>query len=162
MEKSYGGELQKDSYLTKNFQASEIACPCCGDTSINMTVMAMAQAARDILEEPLYVPSGGGKRCLSYHVKNCGNYDSAHVHGHAIDLYRKPYQRTDRMIELAEVMQRVGFTRIGLYPSFGVRSVHGDIWTPAPSKSWVYDEEYIYFPTLKESIKYVKEKYSNG
>lgn len=142
--------------LTKNFDSSEIICPSgCKDTAINMEVIEMAQKARDILNEPLNVPEGGGKRCKEYQRKEVGNYRSAHVTGDAIDLYRLPYGKTERMIELARVFQEVGFHRIGLYPSYGVRSVHGDIWMP--ELYWVRKSlEYIYFDSLDKAIAFVE------
>jgi hypothetical protein len=145
--------------ITKNFDSSEIECPDCGDDNIRLATMEKAQWVRDELGVPLYVPLGGGKRCLQYHKKECGDYPSAHTSGEAIDLYMRPYSIFN-MFRLAKLMREAGFLRVGLYPVFGVKSVHGDLWQPAPSASWVRtDNGYVYFKTLGKAIKYVERHY---
>jgi hypothetical protein len=145
--------------LTPNFHSSEIICPCgCGDTNIRLATMEKAQWIRDILGVPLFVPEGGGKRCLKYQG-TIGEYASAHTSGEAIDLYQKPYS-IKNMIRIARLMREAGFLRVGLYPIYYVKSAHGDLWQPAPSASWVRTAKgYIYFKTLDKAIKYVERNY---
>lgn len=146
-------------FLTPNFQRWEIVCPCgCEDTNIRLATMEKAQQVRDDLGVPLYVPLGGGKRCSEYHRENCGNYPSAHESGEAIDLYVRPYSIFD-MFKLAKLMREAGFERVGIYPNYNVKSVHGDNW-PGHNKSWVRTSKgYIYFQTLDKAIKYVERNY---
>jgi hypothetical protein len=145
--------------ITKNFNSSEIACPDCGDTNIRLITMEKAQWVRDELGVPLYVPLGGGKRCLSYHLSECGDYPSAHTSGEAIDLYMQPYSIYN-MFKIARLMREAGFLRIGLYPTYKVKSVHGDLWFPRPSEAWVMTKRgYIYFRHFEEAVRYVKKNY---
>jgi hypothetical protein len=148
-----------NEYLTRNYQRWEIACPCCNDTNIRLATVEIAQQVRDDLGVPLHVPLGGGKRCLEYHQKECGDYPSAHTSGEAIDLYMRPYTIRN-MFKLAKLMREVGFTRVGIYPEFGVKSVHGDTWQANPSASWVrVGKKYLYFKYLEQAIKFVEKKY---
>lgn len=145
--------------ITKNFNSREIACLCCSDTNIRLATMELAQWVRDYLGVPLQVPPGGGKRCIKYHLSECGDYPSAHTSGEAIDLFMWPYNIRN-MFKLARTMREAGFLRVGLYPATNVKSVHGDLWQPNPSASWVRTEKkYIYFKSLDKAIKYVEKNY---
>jgi len=148
-----------NEYLTKNYQRWEIACPCCNDTNIRLATMEMAQQVRDDLGVPLYVPLGGGKRCNDYQREECGSYPSAHEYGEAIDLFMHPYSIRN-MFKLARRMLEAGFLRVGLYPEYRVKSVHGDTWQPSPNASWVRTAEgYKYFKYLEQAIKFVERNY---
>ena len=144
--------------ITKNFSKNEIACPCCGDTNIRLAIVEIAQAIRDELGIPLYVPSGGGKRCNDYQ-DTIGDYISAHQFGEAIDLYAKPFQlRT--MLKIARLGKEFCALRIGLYPEYTVKSVHLDLWLPRPHESWVrVGNKYVYFKHFESAVKYVEKNY---
>jgi hypothetical protein len=145
--------------ITKNFDSSEIKCPCCGDTNIRLKTVELAQAIRDELKQPVYVPEGGGKRCSAYQ-DTIGDYVSAHESGDAIDLYIKPYKLAN-MLTIAHLGKELGATRIGLYPEYHVKSVHLDLFPIIKSESWVrtIKRGYIYFKHFESAVKYVKENY---
>lgn len=144
--------------ITKNFSDWEIRCPCCGDTNIRLAIMEIAQAIRDELAQPVYVPEGGGKRCMEYHLAECGDYPSAHCTGEAIDLYIKPFHIRN-MLKIAYLGKEFGALRIGLYPDSTVKTVHLDLWE-GKSESWVrIANRYVYFKYFEQAVKYVKERW---
>ena len=144
--------------LTKNFDDSEIKCPCCGDKNIRLAIMEIAQQIRDELGIPIYVPEGGGKRCLAYQ-NTIGDYPSAHTSGEAIDIYTKP-ANIQNMLKLGYIGRELGANRIGFYPEYSCKSVHLDLWQPSPSEAWVRTKRgYIYFKYFEEAVCYVKKNY---
>ena len=142
-------------YITKNFKYSEFACPCCGkDRPIDPRLIFLLQSLRDKIDRPIYISKGGGIRCKKYNKQLGGYVNSPHLEGKAVDIHAKNMD----IVSLAEQAERIGFSRIGLYPFS--HFVHVDIIRPYPSASWVRDIQgrYIYFRTLGGAIMYIKEQ----
>ena len=140
-------------YITRNFKYSELSCPCCNkDRPIDSRFIYLLQNLREKIKVPIYVSRGGGLRCKKYN-KRIGYRNSPHLTGRAGDIHAKNMN----LIKLAKEAKDIGFTRIGIYPSNYF--IHVDTYLPRPSESWIRDWEgnYIYFKTLKEAIKYLKE-----
>ncbi len=149
--------------LSRNFMANEFNCPCmeCRKNGqrmlIDQDVVDLLQEIRDEIEEPLYVSKGGGVRCRQYQ-KNIGGYNkSLHLQALAADVFMKD-QITDDMLMLAIMGQRIGFTRIGLYPYSNSKFVHFDIGKPSPSVCWIRYRNgiYRYYNNLEDAIEIIK------
>jgi len=155
-------------YFSKNFKYGEIMCPCGCKTNrtIDPELIYLSQALRDKINEPIFIPVGGGIRCIKYNNRISGYIDSPHI-PYFINIKGKKEFRGCKafdmftenmdMILLAREAKEVGFKRIGLYPFTFNRAIHADIIEPYPNESWVRDKsgKYKYFKTLEEAIKCV-------
>lgn len=70
---------------TKNFKASEFACPCCGRNEIKGELMEALQQLRNYLGYPIIINSG--YRCKRHNAKVGGVSNSQHLYGIAADIY---------------------------------------------------------------------------
>lgn len=140
-------------YVSKNFKYSEFRCPCgCGiDRPIDSHYIYLLQSLRDYIHQPIYIPEGGGIRCLAYNKSIGGYWNSAHLFHKAGDIYSLGIT----IFQLAKFAKEVGFSRIGLYPDDG--HVHTDTFKPFPSEAWVRDKNglYRYFKKFEDAISYV-------
>jgi len=141
-------------YITRNFKRIEFVCPCCNkDRPIDSRFIYLLQSLREKIKVPIYISRGGGLRCKKYNKRIGGYRNSPHLTGRAGDIHAKNIN----LIKLAKEAKDIGFTRIGIYPSNYF--IHVDTYLPRPSESWIRDWEgnYIYFKTLEETIKFLKE-----
>lgn len=96
--------------LSKYFNKSEIACPCCGISNIQPETMAKADEIREYLDRPLKITSG--MRCIKHNLSVDGKADSEHPHGYALDF---ACNTGAERYELIQAMMTKGIRRIGVY-----------------------------------------------
>lgn len=110
--------------LSQHFTREEFRCPCCGQCGITWDVVARLEQLRHELGDlPIIVTSG--YRCHAHNAEVGGVRNSYHTLGLAADIKVK----TKTPDEVAAAAERVGFTGIGIYPSW----THVDI-RPAPAR----------------------------
>jgi hypothetical protein len=139
-------------YVSKNFKYVEIRCPCCGkDRPVDGHSIYLLQNLRDYINQPIYIPKGGGVRCPAYNKSINGYWNSAHLFAKAWDIFSYGIS----LIQLAKFAKEVGFNRIGIYPDDG--HIHTDTFRPTPSEAWVKfkGKDYIYFKKFEEAMQYV-------
>ena len=137
--------------LSKNFDSSEFACPCCGKKCISLDLVIKLQELRDRVGEPIYVTSG--VRCAGYNKKIDGVNNSPHIEGLAADIQVKGISP----ITIAYVANRTKDIRLGIYPNH----LHIDIVPPHPSKYWLvkkYGDKYIYSGKEKDLAKFLEKE----
>ena len=91
-----------------------------------------------------------GKRCPAYNASIGGYADSPHVLGLAADIKVKGIT----ILDLAEICNKIGFSRIGIYK----RHIHVDVVRPHPSKYWYvakYGSQPIYSREEKDLNKFL-------
>lgn len=116
--------------LTKNFSQHEFACPCCGESETDLTLVEILQNIRDDLGSSISISSG--YRCEE-HNRSVGGVDSSsHTKGLAVDIR---CSSSDRRFSLIELALDHGITRIGVSSSF----IHLDIDSNKPQMViWTY------------------------
>ena len=70
--------------LSKNFNRSEFACPCCGKDDISLHLVVEIQRVRDMVNSPITVSSG--VRCEKHNLEVGGGENSQHLLGKAADI----------------------------------------------------------------------------
>lgn len=118
--------------LTNNFSAYEFACPCCGQSRMDLNTVDRLQALRDAYGERLDIIEGGGYRCSKYDGKQ-----GAHTEGHAADL---GFPRED-LFKLVALATAVGFTGIGVKNKDGAYQLHVDdapARLPSRPRPWLW------------------------
>ena len=137
--------------LSKNFDSSEFACPCCGKSNIAPELIIKLQQLRDEIGEPIYVTSG--VRCAGYN-KGIGGYsNSPHIEGLAADIQVSGMTP----ITLANMARSICYIRLGIYPNH----LHVDIVPPHPSHFWLvqkYGGQYIYSKKEKDLAKFLDKE----
>ena len=153
-------EDKYDDYgqMSPNFHYKEIGCPCGCDSKqkVNRKLLDNLERLRFLINKPIYITKGGGIRCYTYNDRIGGYSESPHLKGKAVDIYTKP-NTLYNLIDLAIKADKVGFTRIGLYPFS--HFIHVDVIPPQPSNSWVRDAsgKYFYFTSLNTAIEFANE-----
>lgn len=99
--------------LTKNFNSSEFACPCCGQVEMDDQFMTRLQTIRTTLNKPMRITSGF--RCIKRNAEVGGSRNSAHLRGQAADF--TCVNSRDRFIIISTAIQ-IGITRIGIGATF--------------------------------------------
>jgi len=136
--------------LSKSFDSSEFACPCCGKLKISPTLIDKLQELRDIINKPIIITSG--YRCQHYN-KSIGGYShSPHLKGEAADIQVKGLSP----ITVAMIAKNISGIRIGIYE----KHTHIDIRPANPSKYWLvkkYGGKYIYSGKEKSLAKFLKK-----
>jgi zinc D-Ala-D-Ala carboxypeptidase len=117
---------------TKNFKASEFACPCCGLNNMSQIMIDALQKIRDRVGVPMRINSGS--RCSDRNKKDGGKPDSAHLKGFAVDIAVPKAASGLRYSIIAYALQE-GIKRIGIGDNF----IHLDI-DPilAQNQMWIY------------------------
>lgn len=114
--------------LSPNFNANEFACPCCKEYRIAIPVLEGLQAARVLIDKPLYVakttlgssinPAGSGYRCPKHNSRVKGaSPTSLHMEGRAIDI-SCPSISVDRLVQYLEQIPVFRNGGIGVYATF--------------------------------------------
>ena len=153
-------EERYDDYgqISPNFHYNEFSCPCGCEPKqkVNRKLLENLERLRFLINKPIYITKGGGIRCKPYNDRVGGYISSPHLKGKAADIYIKP-NTFYGLIDLAHKADKVGFTRIGLYPFS--HFIHVDIIPPSPSNSWVRDVngKYFYFTSLATAIEFANE-----
>lgn len=135
--------------LSKNFNSSEFACPCCGGENILGELAFKLQELRDLIKKPIQILSG--YRCQKYNREIKGYIKSPHIGGLAADIYVGNFDYK----KLAKLAEKVKFKRIGLYPFSDSKFIHVDIQPPKPNTAWIRwkNGKYVYYGTLKTAFK---------
>ncbi len=135
--------------LSKNFDTSEFACPCCGGENISGELTFKLQALRDLVRKPIQILSG--YRCEKYNREIKGYIKSPHIGGLAADIWVKNFDYK----KLAKLAEKVKFKRIGLYPFSHSKFIHVDVQPPKPNQAWIRwkNGKYVYYGTLKTAFK---------
>lgn len=121
--------------LTKNFSSKEFACPCCGETKMNIKFMARLQTFRAVMDIPITIAEGGGYRCEEYSKSKT----SAHGEGRGAD----PQIPQNLLYKAVAVATNLGFTGIGIKNKKGKFQLHLDDAEEIPNKRprpyiWTY------------------------
>lgn len=102
-------------------QGESLACKCCGKHFYNIELVArlnyLQQKTRELYGKDLIINSG--YRCSWHNAQVGGVKNSYHVQGMAADLKVEGVESA----RLAELAEQVGFTGIGIYPTF----IHVDV-----------------------------------
>ncbi len=98
--------------IDKNFLLSEFECPCCKRVMIHSDLLKLLVKLRLTINRPIYINSG--YRCKEENDRIGGVLKSYHIFGMAADIT----VRDMLMSDLALHAKYVGFTGIGLYPTF--------------------------------------------
>lgn len=120
--------------LSKNFELSEFACKCCGQTPDPNDhefryFVSILQEVRDLCKFPLKIVSG--YRCEKHNKKVGGVKDSSHLKGIAVDIeITNDYSR----LILIQSALEVNIKRIGISKTF----IHLDIDDTKNNAIWVY------------------------
>ena len=135
--------------LSKNFDSSEFACPCCGGENISGELTFKLQALRDLVRKPIQILSG--YRCEKYNREINGYVKSPHIGGLAADIWVKDFDYK----KLAKLAKKVKFKRVGLYPFSKSKFIHVDVQPPKPNQAWIRwkNGKYVYYGTLKTAFK---------
>lgn len=79
-------EFLNQNWRSKYFKPHEFVCKCgCGLMNINLDFVDKCDELREAVGEPLKIVSGC--RCAAHNSAEGGAKDSAHVSGHASDIY---------------------------------------------------------------------------
>lgn len=103
--------------LSKNFSASEFACPCCGESNMHPGTIVRLQGLRDDYGKAFSPVHGGGYRCEKYDGKK-----GAHTEGRAID----PGIPREDLYTFIGLAYKHGFTGIGVKQKDGRWQLHID------------------------------------
>ena len=95
------------------FKQNEFLCPCCQKEEMNEATIDMLEKAREIAGVPFSINSGF--RCERRNEAVGGVKNSSHTVGFAVDI--RCHDNKRRFL-IVEALQKVGFTRIIIYPSF--------------------------------------------
>lgn len=115
--------------LTKDFRREEFACPCCGQSDIDLRLVKKLQYIRDLLDEPIKITSG--YRCTAHNKAVGGKSNSAHLFGFAADIAIPASSYRHNILPLLIA----NFNRTGIGPDF----IHVDVDQTKPQNIiWVY------------------------
>lgn len=98
--------------ITKNFSASEVACPCCHKANMQAEFMKLLQEVRDIVGVPL--PPTSGYRCAAHNKLVGGAPASMHLQGRAIDIATSGDKRL--RFNIIKAALKVGMTGVEVSP----------------------------------------------
>lgn len=100
--------------LSQNFSRAEFACKCgCGRDTVDVEVLAIAQAVRDHFAAPVEITSG--HRCADHNRRVGGARTSQHIYGRAADI--KVTGRTPAEV-FAFVRAQFPAASVARYPTF--------------------------------------------
>lgn len=108
----------------RHFSIDEFNCKCCGKNEMDYEFLQLLDHARTIAKIPFVITSGF--RCEKHNKEIGGKPDSAHLIGHAADIFT--HSLSDRF-KIVKALLDVGFRRIGIAHNF----IHVD---NDPSKHW--------------------------
>lgn len=107
--------------LSEHFSRAEFACHCkCGFNDVDLHLVGLLDALRNILNEPIHVLSGC--RCEKHNDKCGGVKNSQHKLGKAADI-RVDGLSPRKLAEFIEKETCLVFGGIGIYSTF----VHVDV-----------------------------------
>ncbi len=114
----------------KYFKIDEFRCPCCGKVDMDEGFLQLLDHARGLAQIPFRITSGF--RCEKHNREVGGKPDSAHLSGHAVDIF--VHSSKDRF-KIVKSLIDVGFRRIGIAHNF----IHVDNDTSKPwGVIWLY------------------------
>ncbi len=111
--------------LTKNFNSSEIECPCCSALVYAQNALDRLQILRTKIDKPFIINSG--YRCRFHNEAVGGAKDSRHLYGSAFDISTKAFD-SYLMWDLINEAMHNGFSCI-IYSSW----VHLDLRPGKPA-----------------------------
>lgn len=116
--------------LSKHFNSSEFACPCCDTIIADPNLVQQLEMARTIANIPFVITSG--YRCQDHNTEVGGVPSSAHTVGMAVDIKA---ENSESRIRILAGLLDAGFVRIGIGDSF----IHADIDLSKPHPvAWLY------------------------
>jgi uncharacterized protein YcbK (DUF882 family) len=107
--------------LSRNFSRSEFACPDCGLTEIDLSLVTGLQQLRDALGKPITITSG--YRCPRHNALVGGEPHSKHVLGQAADISvsgltgRQLYEAARRIVYFRGFGVGDGFLHVDVRPT---------------------------------------------
>ena len=119
-----------DSFLSKNFKVSEIACPCCGKINVDPQFIDQLQQLRNVLNKPFKINSA--YRCERHNREVGGVINSYHRKGSAVDVSTKSWKSSELFMLISKSIE-YGFGGIGIDRNF----IHLDL-RKGDAKLWVY------------------------
>ena len=119
--------------LTKNFSDSEFACPCCGQSHMDIGFVRQLQLVRDRADIPMKIISGF--RCQDYG----DNETSTHKVGKAADvLCTSSHDRYNLLLAALSVFNRIGIGKYFIHFDSGIEG------QKPPDSIWHYYPEASY------------------
>jgi zinc D-Ala-D-Ala carboxypeptidase len=115
-------------YSTKNFDASEFVCSCCGSYGIKKEVVDKLQEIRTMADRPLTITSA--YRCSNHPVEAKKSKPGTHNQGIAVDIHVNSGAERYELITLGLLLGAKG---IGVAKTF----IHLD-WRDGDGVTWVY------------------------
>lgn len=100
--------------MWENFKLSEFDCPCCKENGISFDVINRLQIIRDEIQKPIIVNSG--YRCEKHNKEVCGEENSLHLTGNAVDIKFDCYTQKERHLILR--MSLSLFRGIGVHETY--------------------------------------------
>lgn len=119
-----------ETYISKNFTQSEMACPCCDVLHIDPGFLEKLQELRDRFNRPMFVNSG--YRCRERNFAVNGVKGSKHMEGLAADISTLNWNAKERYRFMQEAFD-LGFTGVGVARTY----IHLDT-READGVTWVY------------------------
>ena len=113
--------------MLKHFTMDEFACPCCGESQMNIDTLLRFDKARMIADIPFKINSG--YRCKKHNLE-VGSTSENHPSGHAGDV---DCQTGQQRIKILTGLIKAGFKRIGIRKDF----IHADDMDKVES-CWLY------------------------
>jgi len=113
--------------MLKHFTLDDFACPCCGESKMNIDTVLRLDKARMIADTPFKINSG--YRCPK-HNKEVGSTSDNHPSGHGSDIEAKTNRKR---IKILSGLIKAGFKRIGIHKTF----IHADDMDKVES-CWLY------------------------
>ncbi|MEG6616757.1 D-Ala-D-Ala carboxypeptidase family metallohydrolase [Peptococcaceae bacterium 1198_IL3148] len=99
--------------LSEHFSELEFACRCCGQVRVNVKLITLLEQLRTRLgARPIMVTSG--YRCPKHNRAVGGVKNSQHLRGNAADIVILGVPPS----QVAATATAIGFTWVGLYPTF--------------------------------------------
>lgn len=114
--------------LTENFNLSEFACKCCGESlGVDRDMVNKLQRIRDVYGKPMIVTSG--IRCDKQNKEAGGTMDSEHLTGEGVDISCQ--YSADRYILVGLALQyfdRVGIGKDFIHMGVSASKPQGVLW----------------------------------
>ena len=113
------------------FKPHEFECRCgCGLLNVELELIERLMIARDRAKFPFVITSGS--RCIQHNYNVGGHKNSAHLTGHACDIWCNDMLTRGRLVKL--FTESWVLFRIGLHPRF----IHIDVDWDRPKGIYLY------------------------
>ena len=119
--------------LTKNFSRIEFACPCCGNTDVDVDLVTLLQEVRDEVGRSVTINSA--VRCEKHNADVGGVSNSSHVANEekdcqGVDLAcESSAERGELLPALCDRFDRIGIGRRFIHVDIDAHKPQNVVWT---------------------------------